>query len=85
MFRAAAFRRFHAFRCFVEPCTHLLRGKVADAVAVDELQLHRLIQCGQPFRVSVLADEIDPAVRQLPPNLDGDVAARGNVLILHSV
>lgn len=65
----------HGLCCFVEPCTHLLRGKVADAVAVDELQLHGLFQGGQLLRVAVLADEIDPALRPPPLYLDGDIAA----------
>ena len=69
----------HYFLCLVEPCAHLLRGKVADAVAVDELQLRRLFQRGLLFRVAVLADEVDPALRQPPLYLDGDIAAGGDV------
>ena len=37
----------HGLCRLAEPCTHLLCGEVADAVAVDELQLHGLFQSGR--------------------------------------
>ena len=72
-------------RCFAEPGAHLPGRQVAQAVAVDEVQLHGLVQGGPLFRVAHLGEEADPALWQRLPDPDGDLTAGGDVLVLHAV
>ena len=83
--RGGVSRRILGLCRLPEPRPRLPVGQGPQTVAVDQPQLRRLFQRRQLFRVFVLADEVDPAIWQLAPHLDGDVAAGGNVLVLHAL